>query len=544
MSTMKRKSVSIFCILALVVSLLGMVPVDKSYGSTAFTKIALDGTCQTGYVDDGAAYYYFDVPSNGTVRVGVSNCGCSSISMVIARNSSFSSSSTIYSGKDNTMLLPEGTYYVEVDCTADHGTTESFEISANFKAFTDMDAEPNDSKDTAITMASGTTYKGHVYSSFGDVDWYKLKLTTKSVVHWYLDSASQAKGYLYNEAGDLVSFIQGCASGYTQPMYGLEAGTYYVCIVPSYGVDRNYSFSASVVERPTVNKITSVKATGIGKAKITWTKSKYAEGYYLYKEVVATGSWYYEATIPAGTLYYIDNSAPTPGGSIIYHVCGYRIDPVDNYHQDILSEDTNVGYKYNGAVPTPTSVKATKNTSSIKVSWSAKSGVTGYKIYRKANGGSYKLIKTVTGATTKSYTDKSVKKGTNYSYKVKAYFKDYTGKIYKSSYSSAVTAKLIGTIAKPTNVKAKKYSSYNKVTWNKVSTATGYKVYRKVGSGSYTLVKTTTAATFKDKSVKSGKKYTYKVKAYYNNYTYNSSKRQYTYTTKYSNPSKVASVKR
>ena len=77
--------------------------------------------------------------------------------------------------------------------------------------------------------------------------------------------------------------------------------------------------------------------------------------------------------------------------------------------------------------------------------------------------------------------------------------------------------------------------------------ATGYKVYRKVGVGTYKLVKTTTSSdtlSYKDTSVKKGKKYTYKVKAYYNNYTYNHSKGKYTYKAVNSVYSKIASVKR
>ena len=84
------------------------------------------------------------------------------------------------------------------------------------------------------------------------------------------------------------------------------------------------------------------------------------------------------------------------------------------------------------------------------------------------------------------------------------------------------------------------------MTWGKVRTATGYKIYRKVGTGKYKLVKTTTSAntvTYSDKNVKKGKKYTYKVKAYYKNYTLNSAGK---YVSKIVNSkdSKAVAVKR
>lgn len=44
--------------------------------------------------------------------------------------------------------------------------------------------------------------------------------------------------------------------------------------------------------------------------------------------------------------------------------------------------------------------------------------------------------------------------------------------------------------------------------------ASGYQVYRKIDSGVWKLVKTTTSLAYKDTNVKAGYKYTYTVKAY------------------------------
>ena len=54
--------------------------------------------------------------------------------------------------------------------------------------------------------------------------------------------------------------------------------------------------------------------------------------------------------------------------------------------------------------------------------------------------------------------------------------------------------------------------------WTKTAGAQGYIIYRKTGSGSYTKLKTEKGVSnlsYVDKSAKKGKKYTYKVKAYY-----------------------------
>ena len=76
-----------------------------------------------------------------------------------------------------------------------------------------------------------------------------------------------------------------------------------------------------------------------------------------------------------------------------------------------------------------------KSSSSIRVKWKSKDNITGYKIYRKTNNGSYKMIKTVKGSGKTSYTDRNRKAGKKYSYKVRAY-KYVNGYACKGYYSN------------------------------------------------------------------------------------------------------------
>lgn len=76
-----------------------------------------------------------------------------------------------------------------------------------------------------------------------------------------------------------------------------------------------------------------------------------------------------------------------------------------------------------GAVKAPgqitVKVTADKN---VTVSWSKTSGVKGYKVYRAYSGSKlYSCIKTISSKSTVKYTDKTVKPGRKYSYKVRAY---------------------------------------------------------------------------------------------------------------------------
>lgn len=517
------------------ISFFGVIMTANSYGAT-FMSVNVNGECENGYIDDEAAYYTFNLPQNGLVRIGVSSDG--NVYYDLSDEPDFS---TIISSKGGYANLPAGDYYIKVDGVGEYS------VAVNFEPLIEYDQEPNDNMSDAINMVSGKTYKGHAYFSFRDRDWYRLEVMTQSIIHFYIDQPSGVTGFLYDDNGKMINFIEASISGLTHPFYRVDPGVYYIQIVPDYMADNNYIFSARIVEYPTVNEISSVVSTGIGAAKISWTESKYAEGYLLFKEPLNGGSWSYVATLPAGTLSYVDRNAPYPGYGCIYHVCGYRYDAKDPYNPniEILSEEDNEGTIYNASVPS--NVKTAKiNGNTIKVSWANVPGVAGYKIYRKANGGNFVLVKTVKDGKSVYWNDTTVKKGVNYTYKVRSYITK-NGTVYNSKFSLTSSAKLTGTIAAPGSVKVKTYSSYNKLSWNKIRTATGYKIYRKAGNGVYKLVKTTTSANslvYNDKNVKKGIKYTYKIKAYYKDYTYNSELGKYTFTNVFSKYSNIVSIKR
>lgn len=93
--------------------------------------------------------------------------------------------------------------------------------------------------------------------------------------------------------------------------------------------------------------------------------------------------------------------------------------------------------------PTPEApvLKCVKN--GIKVSFKTKSYLSGFYIYRASSeNGKYKLIKTVEGHKTKSFTDVDTDYGKTYYYKIASYIKK-GNTIYKSSKSAASGIKLL-----------------------------------------------------------------------------------------------------
>ena len=66
------------------------------------------------------------------------------------------------------------------------------------------------------------------------------------------------------------------------------------------------------------------------------------------------------------------------------------------------------------------------------------------------------------------------------------------------------------------SITTKSSNGTTKISWKKVTNATGYKVYRATSkTGKYTLLKTTTALSYSDSKIVGGKNYYYKVVAYY-----------------------------
>lgn len=149
-----------------------------------------------------------------------------------------------------------------------------------------------------------------------------------------------------------------------------------------------------------------------------------------------------------------------------------------------------------------------------RLTWKAISGAEGYQIWCKEPGSTrYNLLVTTDADTTSGIVKKRTT-GKNYSYKIRA-FKTINGAIEYGEYSSV---KKVKAVPAKTTLSSVKRSSSKKVTikWQKVSGASGYKIYysKKKGSG-YKLVTTVKkgSTTSVKVNVAKGKRY-YKIRAY------------------------------
>ena len=210
----------------------------------------------------------------------------------------------------------------------------------------------------------------------------------------------------------------------------------------------------------------------------------------------------------SGWMYAVNGKAPNVG------IADYKVkagDTIKFYYVDDYTKDDTPTIDASGDTHTkklsPATVKVAKTAYNIvKLTWTKADNATKYQVYRKV-GKNSKFVNIAT-TTSLKYTDKKVKTGKKYYYKVVAV--NEKGETVDSKTVKATPK------AKKLKVKAKKKAGRTVLSWKKVKGATGYKVYRSTKkNGKYKKVKTITKkslVTFKAK--KSNKKYYYKVVAY------------------------------
>ena len=144
--------------------------------------------------------------------------------------------------------------------------------------------------------------------------------------------------------------------------------------------------------------------------------------------------------------------------------------------------------------PSAPTVSISKTDGKIKLSWYAVPGADKYWIYRSTDGTNYKYYDTTTKT---SYTNSSVTSGTKYYYKVKA-VNHINDKDYSSSYSSAKSTIPLTTPSLTASLSAGSV----KLSWNAVTGATKYKIYRSTDGKNFSLYDSTTKTSYTNSSVR------------------------------------------
>ena len=460
-------------------------------------------------------------------------------------------------GVTSAILAITGTIYVKVEPFSDYFTAVQvcdvyYDITVNTVEDAHWESEYNDTVATANKITQGSTYKGNISANGYDVDYYKF--TSKSSAfkfNFNLNPDEMDPGRIFDgwkvtiypmsdPSKVLYSGVINTMEAFESRVLPYEKGKDYIvkieAVQPNNApVGETYRFSISNASDGHRWEVENGKTDLTGATVVK-------NGYKIYGNLDSGNDKdYYRIYIPASGKLSVkfnrDLSEASGDGwrLVILNATGSEVASVDmgnSLNAKVTSPKiSKSGYYYvriesvNGSNPpsdkinynltftytmTAPKISTIKNiTSGAYIKWSKVNDCSGYYVYRKTGSGSWKKLATVKGESKVSYTDKSAKSGTKYSYKVCA----YDGST-KSEYSSSKT---ITFLSAP---KAKSVSSAKSgvtFTWTKVSGASGYEVYRATGSGSYkklVTVKKGSTVKFVDKSAKKGKTYKYKVRAY------------------------------
>ena len=240
------------------------------------------------------------------------------------------------------------------------------------------------------------------------------------------------------------------------------------------------------------------------KVRLTWSPVPNAGGYEVWRASSAQG----EYSLLAQTAYTsYDDGSVVPGT-----VYWYKVRACNRAGCSAFTEPKAGRASPPGVPSTPRGLTASQGdfTDRIRISWQPSSGAQNYELYRALQEtGPYTLLATV---TVTSYEDLQVEAGRVYWYRVRACNAQGC-----SSLSDPVSGYAgLQTLPAPQNVRATDGTEPGKVvvTWDEVSGATHYLVYRALEeAGEYSLLATVTETRYEDQAVEQGKTYWYKVRA-------------------------------
>lgn len=246
-----------------------------------------------------------------------------------------------------------------------------------------------------------------------------------------------------------------------------------------------------------LNPVPALKiTTSAGHPKLSWNTVPGAAKYWIYRSTDGKNFKYYDST--KSTSY--TNNSTTIGTTYYYKVKAVTVIDGENITTDY---STVKSIKCTPAAP---SLRISRVNGKPKLSWDAVNSATKYWIYRSTDGKNFKYYDSTTKT---SYTNSGAASGTKYYYKVKA-VKVVNGNNVASAYSYAKS--LVCTPATP-NVSITSANGKPKLSWNAVSGATKYWIYRSTDGENFKYYDSTTKTTYTNNSTTVGTRYYYKVKA-------------------------------
>lgn len=339
-----------------------------------------------------------------------------------------------------------------------------------------------------ITTASSTSLKMG-WSAVAGADGYQIYRSE--------NEKSGFKKVATVKGGSAITYTDG----------SLTAGKKYYYKVRAYSGSTPGKNSAVMGASPlAAGKITSVRSDGSGQLTVKWGAVLDAAGYQVYRSTSKDGKYTKVADVKSTVLTYTDTGLKK-GTTYYYKV---RAKAVQNGKTGYGSSSEPVS-GWSIAATAITEVTSQSN-GKLLVKWKAVKNTYRYQVYRSTSkNGTYTRVAVVSGT---SYEDGNIKTNQKYYYKIRTVNRVNKVNGY-GNYSGVKYGLQVGRTS-ITSVQTTSSTSL-KLTWKKVSNATGYKIYRSTSKkGSYKLIKTITngnTTSYKNSKLKTGQTYYYKVQA-------------------------------
>ena len=317
----------------------------------------------------------------------------------------------------------------------------------------------------------------------------------------------------YSENGPYTKYSTVTGTTYTNTAYLENGTTYYyrVRALNSSGVAGAYSSVVYVTYKQTLSAPTVTGGNDSqGRPTLKWNAVSGAARYEVYRARSRSGEYIKYSTV-TGTSY-TNTSYIEDGNTYYYKVRALKSDGTAGAWSSIVS----VTYRAasTGTLPAPTVTGGNDSQGRPTLKWDKVAGAAKYEVYRaRSKDGDYIKYSTVTGT---SYTNISyIENGNTYYYKVRALKSDGTAGTWSSIVSVTYRAASTGTLSAPSVTGGKDSQGRPTLTWNAVTGAAKYEVYRaRSKDGDYIKYSTVTGTSYTNTSyIESGNTYYYKVRA-------------------------------
>ncbi len=292
--------------------------------------------------------------------------------------------------------------------------------AADVSSASDSTADADDGTDTAsdtVTIARLANTASGIQITYSEV----------SKASSYIIYRSTSKNGKYTK---IKTVTAGSSVTFTDKSSALKNGkTYYYKVAARSGNTVLSTSSSEAVKRLTAQKLSSVKSTSAGYAKVTWKKNSKASGYYIYRKLSGSSYQLVGTVRSSSTTSWTDKNIANDV-TYTYYVAAYS--------------GNSVSAPQNTAsilIPKKTSISGlTSISGGIKVKWGKSSTASGYQIQcaRNKSFTSGKKTVKVKGSSSVSTTIAELASSAKYYVRIRSY-KTVGGRTFYSAWSSVKT---------------------------------------------------------------------------------------------------------